>query len=112
MAGAIAGGQRTGTPKRGGVVNSMFATIVDTSRLGDPAVIRHNVGEVAKHVKSSRLAPGFDEILVPGEPERRSTAKRRQEGIEIDPTSWEHIAAAAAELGITQAELDAAIGNR
>ena len=112
MAGAIAGGQRTGTPKRGGVVNSMFATIVDTSRLGDPAVIRHNVGEVARHVKSSRVAPGFDEILVPGEPERRSTAKRRQEGIEIDPTSWEHIAAAAAQLGITQGELDAAIGNR
>jgi hydroxycarboxylate dehydrogenase B len=112
MAGAIAGGQRTGTPKRHGIVNSMFATIVDTARLGDPAVIRHNVGEVARHVKSAATAPGFDEILVPGEPERRSAEQRRREGIEVDPTSWQQIVEAAEAVGVSQAELEQAMGNR
>ena len=38
-------------------------------------------------MRSSRLKAGVEEILLPGEPERRSTERRRREGIEIDATS-------------------------
>ena len=112
MAGAMAGGQRTTQERRGGVVNSMFATLVDASRLGDPAALKRDVASVGAHVKSSRLAPGFDEILVPGEPERRSAEGRRRDGIEVDPTTWQHITEAAAQVGVGEAEFAAAIGNR
>ena len=36
MAGAIGGGQRVDQPVAGGILNSMLATVIDLSRLGDP----------------------------------------------------------------------------
>ncbi|HCQ00765.1 MAG TPA: hypothetical protein DIT99_08725, partial [Candidatus Latescibacteria bacterium] len=52
------------------------------------------------HVKSSRTAPGVDEILIPGEPEFRMAEKRRREGIELDETTWQQIREAAELVGI------------
>ena len=54
------------------------------------------------------MAPGFEQILLPGEPERRSTAARRAEGIPVDDRTWEQIREAAGKLGITEAELERA----
>jgi hydroxycarboxylate dehydrogenase B len=43
MAGAIGGGQRADEPTRGGILNSMLATVIDLSRLGDPGAIAQNI---------------------------------------------------------------------
>jgi uncharacterized oxidoreductase len=65
---------------------------------------------VKSHVKSARPGPGFDEVLTPGEPEKRTTAKRTGQGIEVDDTTWRDIRAAAETLGITAAEFDQTVG--
>ncbi|HEY1932276.1 MAG TPA: malate/lactate/ureidoglycolate dehydrogenase [Acetobacteraceae bacterium] len=111
MAAAVAGGQGAGEPTRGGILNSMLAMVVDLSRLGDPAAINASVEATKAHVRSSRVAPGFDEVLLPGEPERRSTAARTRDGIPVDDTTWRDICAAAASLGITDAEIERAVGT-
>ncbi|MEJ0020014.1 MAG: malate/lactate/ureidoglycolate dehydrogenase [Acetobacteraceae bacterium] len=110
MAGAIGGGQRVDEPAKGGVLNSMLATIIDLSKLGDPAASAGHVEATKSHIRSSRVAPGFDEVLLPGEPERRSAAARERDGIPVDATTWHDIREAAAKLGITAAELDRAAG--
>jgi uncharacterized oxidoreductase len=110
MASAIAGGQGAFHPAKGGVLNSMLATIIDVSRIGDPAAIAADIQSVRAHVKSARPGPGFDDVLVPGEPEKRYTAQRMEQGIEVDDTTWRDIRAAAATLGITDAEFDRAAG--
>ena len=110
MASAVAGGQGAFHAAKGGVLNSMLATIIDLSKLGDPAVIAAGIQAVKAHVKSARPAPGFDEVLTPGEPEKRNTAKRLEQGIEVDETTWHDIRAAAETLGITAAEFDRAVG--
>jgi hydroxycarboxylate dehydrogenase B len=106
MAGAIGGGQRADEPTRGGILNSMLATVIDLARLGDPAAIARNVEATKSHIRSSRVAPGFDEILLPGEPERRAAQQRAHAGIEVDETTWHDIRQAAGKLGITEAEID------
>jgi hydroxycarboxylate dehydrogenase B len=111
MAAAVAGGQGAFHEARGGVLNSMLATVIDLSKLGDPAVIAANVQAVKAHVKSARPAPGFDDILVPGEPEKRYAEQRNQHGIEVDDTTWRDIRAAATTLGISAAEFDRAAGT-
>ena len=111
MAAAVAGGQPAGDPPRGGILNSMLATVIDLSRLGDPAAIAASVEATKAHIRSSRVAPGFDEVLLPGEPERRSTAARSRDGIPVDDTTWHDICAAAATLGITEAEIARAVGT-
>ncbi|WP_428487012.1 malate/lactate/ureidoglycolate dehydrogenase [Rhodopila sp.] len=110
MAAAVAGGQGAFDEAKGGILNSMLATVIDLSKLGDPVLIAADIQAVKTHVKSARSAPGFDEVLVPGEPEKRYAAKRSEQGIEVDDTTWRDIRAAAEMLGITPAEFEQAIG--
>jgi len=107
MAGAIAGGRRAGEAYQGGILNSMFAVLVDLSRMGDRGRILAAVEATRAHVRSAKVAPGFEEILLPGEPERKSAASRAS-AIPVDERTWEQIRDAAAQLGITAAELDRA----
>jgi uncharacterized oxidoreductase len=110
LAGAVGGGQRADEAREGGVLNSMLATEIDLSRLGDPAAIAQNVEATKAYIRSSHVAPGFDEVLLPGEPERRATQHRARVGIEVDDASWRDIREAARKLGITDAEIDRTIG--
>jgi uncharacterized oxidoreductase len=110
MAAAVGGGYRSDEPASGAALNSMLATVIDVSRLGDPAAINAAVETTKARIRSSRVAPGFDEILLPGEPEKRSTAARERDGIAVDDTTWRDICAAAATLGITDAEIERTVG--
>jgi hydroxycarboxylate dehydrogenase B len=109
MASAVAGGQGAFHQPKGGVLNSMLATIIDLSKLGDPSVIAEDIQAVKAHVKSARAGPGFDEVLTPGEPEKRYAAQRTEHGIEVDDTTWREIRAAAESIGITGGEFDQAV---
>ena len=111
MAAAIAGGQGAFEPNKGGVLNSMLATIVDLSKLGDPAETAARIESTKAYIKSARPAPGVESVLVPGEPERLHAAHRSVHGIDVDDTSWRDIREAAARLGITEAEITQAIGS-
>jgi uncharacterized oxidoreductase len=110
MASAVGGGQGAFHEAKGGVLNSMLATVIDLSRLGDPAKIAADIEAAKAYVKSARSAPGFDEVLTPGEPEQRSSAQRTEQGIQVDETTWRDVRAAAETLGITTAEFDQAVG--
>jgi LDH2 family malate/lactate/ureidoglycolate dehydrogenase len=48
---------------------------------------------------SSPLA-GFDEVLLPGDPERRARQRRLEEGIPIPQQIWDQIVALASEWGV------------
>ncbi len=110
MAAAVAGGQGAFHEAKGGVLNSMLATVIDLSKLGQAEKIAADIQAVKAHVKSAKPGPGFDEVLTPGEPERRAFAQRMDEGIEVDETTWRDIRAAAETLGITAALFDQALG--
>jgi uncharacterized oxidoreductase len=101
MASAVAGGQGAGEPGRGGVLNSMFAVLVDLDRLRGSAQVQTGLAATLAYIRSSRPAPGFTEILLPGDPERHATARRRTSGIPVDARSWAQILEAAGSIGLT-----------
>jgi uncharacterized oxidoreductase len=51
-------------------------------------------------VKATPPAPGFGEVLLPGEPEQRTAEERQQAGITIDETTWTQLTEAADSLGV------------
>jgi hydroxycarboxylate dehydrogenase B len=110
MASAIAGGRGGDQDNKGGVLSSMLATVIDLRHISDPVEIGQRIDAARSHIKGARLAPGFDEILLPGEPERRLAADRNAHGIEVDPTTWTDIQATAQQLGITSAEIAQTVG--
>lgn len=63
-----------------------------------------HVDGLIAHVKASPTAPGFDEILAPGEIESRQTDRRLREGIPIDEETWRQIQETAAGVGISKLE--------
>ena len=51
-------------------------------------------------IKNSKLRPGFDEILVPGELEHRREQERRRNGIKLDAAVFDELATLAKDLDI------------
>ncbi len=72
----------------------------------DPAVFRPRdeygaaVDGLFDRVTGVRSAPGFDEVLIPGEPERRARAEQRSTGIEVAPATLQTLLDTAEKLGI------------
>ena len=51
-------------------------------------------------LKAVPPAPGFDEVLLPGEPEQRTQAERERDGIPLPPTLWTTLGELSGELGV------------
>ena len=77
----------------------MFAVLTDLSRIGDCGNIVAGVEATRAHMRSARVAPGFEQVLLPGEPERRAAAARAA-GIPVDDRTWQQVREAAAKLGL------------
>jgi hydroxycarboxylate dehydrogenase B len=58
------------------------------------------VDEFVAFIKTTKCAPGFNEILLPGEMARRRETKQRSEGVEIDAATWEQLRQLASELDV------------
>jgi len=86
-------------PEPGMIINSFLIIAMDIARFMPLDEYRRRVAQTAAYVKSSRTAPGFDEVLVPGEPEEREKARRLSEGVLIADSTWERIGALAREAG-------------
>ena len=51
--------------------------------------------------KAIKPAAGFDEVLLPGEPELKTAEQRRSHGIPLDDNTWSQLTAAANEFNIS-----------
>ena len=56
-------------------------------------------------MKSSAPAAGYDEVLVAGEPEWRTSAERKAQGIRLSKPLWDRLAALAAEKSVPLPEI-------
>ena len=61
---------------------------------------KSRMNSLIREIKSSKLRPGFDEILIPGEMEYRREHKYRQSGIPLDSLTFESLNNLAMELKI------------
>ena len=57
--------------------------------------------ELADVMRQTPPADGFDEVLLPGEPEERMAAERLRNGIPIDDNTWTQLTEAAEKVGIS-----------
>jgi LDH2 family malate/lactate/ureidoglycolate dehydrogenase len=58
-------------------------------------------------IKAVPPAPGFDEVLIPGEPEARLRVVRERDGIPIPDDTWNAVCAAGATVGVDVAAVAA-----
>ncbi|MCC6454005.1 MAG: Ldh family oxidoreductase [Caldilineaceae bacterium] len=99
MAGLLTGG---GTPVLPGYTpgNGVLFIVLDIAAFRPPAAYDKESQAVAQRVKATKPAPGFDRVLLPGEPERSMAATRSAEGIQIDDATWKLLTEDAAALNV------------
>jgi LDH2 family malate/lactate/ureidoglycolate dehydrogenase len=61
----------------------------------------HRADELEQRIRAVPPAPGFTEVLVPGDPEARARVIRQREGIPIAEDVWQSLATVAESLGIS-----------
>jgi uncharacterized oxidoreductase len=99
LAGALSGAGCS-RPNVDRVANSFTATLLDPERFRGRDAFDQDVDQLVDYIKSSKLAEGFNEILIPGEPERKERARREREGIPVDDETWRQIRQTAERYGV------------
>lgn len=80
--------------------NGTFMMAIDIQTFRPLAEFKASVDQLFAAVKEVPLAPGFEEILIPGEIEYRTQARREREGIFVEEVTWEQIVEAAQDVGV------------
>ena len=92
-----AGCSRSGAPRTG---NAMWIYVINIESFTPIDEFKDRVKLLFEYVKSSPVAPGFDEIVVPGERSFRERHKRLEEGVFIEDETWRQIMATRRSLGL------------
>jgi uncharacterized oxidoreductase len=100
LLGGALSGQGCAAGERVMVSNGILFTVYHIEHFTDLDAYYNEVDGLVRHVKSSRLAPGFKEILAPGEPEFRSAERKQISGITVDEKTWAQVCHEARLLGL------------
>ncbi|HLJ47169.1 MAG TPA: Ldh family oxidoreductase [Bryobacteraceae bacterium] len=79
---------------------SQFFLAIDVARFMPLDEFAARIRQLVGIVKSSEPAPGYDEVLVAGDPEWRAEAARRIQGVPVFEGTWGPLCSVAAELGV------------
>jgi LDH2 family malate/lactate/ureidoglycolate dehydrogenase len=100
LGGALSGMAPASLPDYGGG-NGTLLIALNIPAFVSESVFTSQVEGLCANLKSTPTAPGFKEVLVPGDPEWQTRAQRLDKGIELPATTWQRIQALAHELQIS-----------
>lgn len=80
-------------------VSQMYIAI-DVARFMPVVEFTARVEQLVNLIKTTAPAPGYDEVLVAGDPEWRAEAERRKSGIPIAEGNWSLLVNAAEKVGV------------
>lgn len=107
--GAALTGGITSAPKNerdGSAINSMLSIVINPEALAGTDALLSEASAFIDYVRTARLRAGFDEVLIPGEPEQRAR-KARAEKVAVDATTIKDLRWAASTAGLDDADIDA-----
>ncbi|MEM7126672.1 MAG: Ldh family oxidoreductase [Chloroflexota bacterium] len=87
-----------------GAVNGVLFIVLDIQAFRPLADYLTESAALTAKIKETPPAPGFEEVLIPGEPELRSTEERQRHGIPLDETTWSDLVDAADARGVAVPE--------
>jgi LDH2 family malate/lactate/ureidoglycolate dehydrogenase len=83
--------------------NGHFVMAINIASFLDVAAFKERMDSYISEMKASELAPGFEEVLMPGEIEFRKEARQRVEGIVLGRSVVDEVLKTAKDLGIAVA---------
>ncbi len=80
--------------------NAVFFLVLDIDHFAGAEHFLEEVNTLAQNVRTCPQAEGVTEILLPGDPERRTSRQRRAAGITLDDGTWGQLVEAAQRLRV------------
>jgi uncharacterized oxidoreductase len=80
--------------------NGLFIQVTDPAAFEERDTFLARVTQYLDYLRTSALRPGVERILLPGEPERIVSERRRREGLEIDDGSWKQVIGVGESVGL------------
>lgn len=109
LGGAFTGNGTAGPPPRP-FANGMLSIYIAPDLFDPAGFFPEEMRNYIAFVKSARPAEPGGEVLVPGEPEQRSRAKRLAEGIPLPDDAWASILATARAVGLDDGRIKTILG--
>ena len=103
LGGALVGSEDFMEPdasRSGFAAGGMLIVGIDTAAVRPDTSYHASAEETVRRIQRSRPAPGFDQVMTPGQPEQESKAHRAKHGIPVPVATWEKICRAAAEWDV------------
>jgi LDH2 family malate/lactate/ureidoglycolate dehydrogenase len=82
------------------VRNSQMFMAIDIARFLPVEEFTARVERLVKIMKSTPTAPGYEEVMVAGDPEWRTEAERKRDGIPIPAGNWESLCKTAGRVKV------------
>ncbi|QDU28323.1 L-lactate dehydrogenase [Anatilimnocola aggregata] len=98
--GAISGGVTARPelyPKKG---NCVFMMVIDPGLYGGASHFKAEVEQLCEYIRSCPRMDGCEEIMLPGDPERKLYERRKASGLSLDAENWNALTAAAQKLNV------------
>ena len=100
FAGALSGGVCIREKPINQIGNCVFEIIIDPRHVGGGEHFAREVLDLVKFVRDCPRVEGVSEILLPGDPERKTAAERMAQGIPLDDGNWKQLAQLAEKLKV------------
>jgi uncharacterized oxidoreductase len=100
LAGSLTGGGASTPAKKDRLANGMLSIYLDPNRFAEHDVFAGDVREFVEWVKSSEKVTPDGQILMPGEIEEQTKARRLRDGIELDANTWQSLVDVARSLSV------------
>jgi uncharacterized oxidoreductase len=81
--------------------NGLCLIVINPSAFTELNHFKEMMEGLSSFMKATPPAEGFDEVFLPGELDFQRVARRQEDGIPLDDTTWDHIKQAGERFGIT-----------
>jgi uncharacterized oxidoreductase len=107
----LLGGGLTGTgataPNRR-FANGMLALYVDPDVIDTGNVFDGEIARYVEFIRATKPVTGIEQVLIPGDPERKTRAARSKNGIPLPDDTWVAIVNTAREVGVSEVSIQRA----
>ena len=106
LSGSLTGGNSSHPKNQNAhtVINNTLSIIIDTENIVSNQYFQDDISRLTKWVKDSPKAKGFDEILLPGEIEKRTKNQRLKDGMPLDDKTILDLKIVAEKFGMKNVE--------
>jgi uncharacterized oxidoreductase len=100
LAGGLSGAPCSGPGRPATGANAVLFIVLDVAQFAGAEHFLAEVSGLAEAVRSCPRADGVQEIMLPGDPERKQRRQRQAAGIPLDDGTWGQLAALAERLHV------------